>query len=189
MPQPGVVGHRLTRCLFCCFAQPSLFGASDGPGHSLIYYFGLEEGWEPSRVRSCGGMLMLKISIRHSGQSDCLPIAPERQLRVATEWRIYVPFCLLLRAWAPVFCRWRTRRGWPSCSASCITSGNTTGRQAAMLLVPACLCWLPWHTAFGPHSWAEHPIFSSWTKHPGCTVPHTASDLAACCCCSPRVTG
>ena len=29
---------------------PSLFGANDGKGHSLVYYFALPEGWEPSQV-------------------------------------------------------------------------------------------------------------------------------------------
>lgn len=34
--------------------QPSLFGANDGHGHSLVYYFALPEGWEPSQARAAG---------------------------------------------------------------------------------------------------------------------------------------
>lgn len=34
--------------------QASLFGSNDGTGYSLVYYFALPEGWEPSQVRLCG---------------------------------------------------------------------------------------------------------------------------------------
>lgn len=34
--------------------QPSLFGSNDGQGHSLVYYFALPEGWEPSQARQGG---------------------------------------------------------------------------------------------------------------------------------------
>lgn len=31
-------------------SQATLFGTNDGPGASLVYYFALPEGWEPSQV-------------------------------------------------------------------------------------------------------------------------------------------
>jgi hypothetical protein len=31
---------------------PAMFGGSDGPGQSLVYYFALPEGWEPSQVEN-----------------------------------------------------------------------------------------------------------------------------------------
>lgn len=43
--------HLPVLVLVCVVLQPSLFGCNDGPGHSLVYYFALPEGWEPSQVR------------------------------------------------------------------------------------------------------------------------------------------
>jgi hypothetical protein len=45
------VTHLPVLVLVCVVLQPSLFGCNDGPGHSLVYYFALPEGWEPSQVR------------------------------------------------------------------------------------------------------------------------------------------
>ena len=38
--------------LQCPTYPPSVFGGNDGPGHSLVYYFALPEGWEPSMVEN-----------------------------------------------------------------------------------------------------------------------------------------
>ncbi len=40
--------------------QPSLFGGNDGPGHSLVYYFALPEGWEPDQVENKAALEMLQ---------------------------------------------------------------------------------------------------------------------------------
>jgi len=36
-------------CVACPVAQASIFGRNDGPGCSLVMYFGLPEGWTPEQ--------------------------------------------------------------------------------------------------------------------------------------------
>lgn len=49
---------------------PSLFGTSDGPGQSLVYYFALPEEWEPKLVENQAAFEMLKRFINDGMESD-----------------------------------------------------------------------------------------------------------------------
>lgn len=44
----------------CAVVQASLFGAQDGKGLSLVYYFALPEGWEPADVPNSAALEMLQ---------------------------------------------------------------------------------------------------------------------------------
>ena len=40
--------------------QATLFGAQDGKGLSVVYYFALPEGWEPADVPNSAALEMLQ---------------------------------------------------------------------------------------------------------------------------------
>lgn len=50
--------------------QASLFGAQDGQGLSLVYYFSLPEGWEPSQVPNLAALQLLQRFIHDGKESD-----------------------------------------------------------------------------------------------------------------------
>lgn len=50
--------------------SPSLFGRNDGPGHSLIYYFGLPEGWSPEQVGNSAALGLLQRFISDGTEFD-----------------------------------------------------------------------------------------------------------------------
>lgn len=52
---------------------PSLFGSTDGPGHSLIFYFGLEEGWEPSMVENQAALGLMQRFVHNKREHDGQP--------------------------------------------------------------------------------------------------------------------
>lgn len=54
----------------CFFPQPSLFSASDGPGHSLVFYFALPEGWEPSQVDNRAALAMVQRLVHNGTEFD-----------------------------------------------------------------------------------------------------------------------
>lgn len=49
---------------------PSLFGANDGEGFSLVYYFALPEGWEPSHVTNKQALDMAVRLIHDGTEAD-----------------------------------------------------------------------------------------------------------------------
>jgi hypothetical protein len=57
---------------------PSLFGCNDGHGHSLVYYFALPEGWEPSQVRRmhAGTVSPCRRRLRSFGRHAPAPASP-----------------------------------------------------------------------------------------------------------------
>ncbi|PSC69289.1 plant F14N23-31 [Micractinium conductrix] len=52
---------------------PSLFGANDGKGHSLVYYFALPEGWEPSQVDNKAALAMVQRFVHNKREFDGSP--------------------------------------------------------------------------------------------------------------------
>ena len=50
--------------------QASLFGAQDGNGLSLVYYFTLPEGWEPNDVGNPAALEMLQRFIHDGREQD-----------------------------------------------------------------------------------------------------------------------
>ena len=50
--------------------QASLFGAQDGQGLSLVYYFTLPEGWQPSDVTNIAALELLQRFIHDGKESD-----------------------------------------------------------------------------------------------------------------------
>jgi len=57
--------------LVCCHPrQASLFGAQDGQGLSLVYYFTLPEGWEPKDVGNEAALGMLQRFIHDGREQD-----------------------------------------------------------------------------------------------------------------------
>lgn len=52
---------------------PTLFGANDGPGHSLVYYFGLPDGWEPSQIQSPAALQLLQRFFGNGREFDGQP--------------------------------------------------------------------------------------------------------------------
>eukprot|EP00887_Chlorella_sp_A99_P000473 scaffold17.g473.t1 len=59
---------------------PSLFGSTDGPGHSLIYYLGLEEGWEPQRVENQAALGLLQRFVHNKREHDGQPTRDRMKL-------------------------------------------------------------------------------------------------------------
>ncbi|KAK9808688.1 hypothetical protein WJX72_001980 [[Myrmecia] bisecta] len=51
----------------------SLFGAQDGEGHSIVYYFGLPEGWQPSDVENKAALALLQRFIHDGKEADRTP--------------------------------------------------------------------------------------------------------------------
>lgn len=49
---------------------PSLFGCNDGPGHSLVYYFALPEGWEPSQVENKAALSLIQRFVHNKREMD-----------------------------------------------------------------------------------------------------------------------
>ena len=54
----------------CSTLQASLFGAQDGNGLSLVYYFTLPEGWEPNDVGNPAALEMLQRFIHDGREQD-----------------------------------------------------------------------------------------------------------------------
>lgn len=52
---------------------PSLFGANDGHGHSLVYYFALPEGWEPSQVEQPAALALVQRFMHNRRELDGTP--------------------------------------------------------------------------------------------------------------------
>ena len=50
--------------------QASLFGAQDGQGLSLVFYFSLPEGWEPHHVANVAALELLQRFIHDGRESD-----------------------------------------------------------------------------------------------------------------------
>ncbi|BDA44255.1 probable protein ENHANCED DISEASE RESISTANCE 2 at C-terminar half [Coccomyxa sp. Obi] len=51
----------------------SIFGRSDGEGHSLVYYFGLPEGWDPAMVDNKAVLGMLQRFVHDGTEADGSP--------------------------------------------------------------------------------------------------------------------
>lgn len=52
---------------------PSLFGGNDGKGYSLVYYFGLPMGWEPSMVHNSAALDLLQRFVNNGIELDGQP--------------------------------------------------------------------------------------------------------------------
>lgn len=50
--------------------QASFFGKSDGHGHSLVYYFGLPDGWEPSMMDNKQALALWQRFVHDGTESD-----------------------------------------------------------------------------------------------------------------------
>lgn len=50
--------------------QASLFGAQDGKGLSVVYYFALPEGWEPADVPNAPALEMLQRFFHDGKEQD-----------------------------------------------------------------------------------------------------------------------
>ena len=50
--------------------QASFFGKSDGHGHSLVYYFGLPEGWEPSMIDNAAALALWQRFVHDGTEHD-----------------------------------------------------------------------------------------------------------------------
>lgn len=57
-------------------AQASLWGANDGNGHSLVYYFGLPEGWDPAMVGNKAALGLLQRFVHDGTEEDGCALAP-----------------------------------------------------------------------------------------------------------------
>ncbi len=53
-----------------CCAQPSMWGANDGKGHSLVYYFGLPDGWEPSMEDNSAALALWQRFVHDGKEAD-----------------------------------------------------------------------------------------------------------------------
>ena len=53
-----------------CLLQASLFGAQDGKGLSVVYYFALPEGWEPADVPNFAALEMLQRFFHDGKEQD-----------------------------------------------------------------------------------------------------------------------
>ena len=53
-----------------CPMQASFFGKSDGHGHSLVYYFGLPEGWEPSMIDNAAALALWQRFVHDGTEHD-----------------------------------------------------------------------------------------------------------------------
>jgi hypothetical protein len=49
---------------------PTVFGPTDGPGYSLVYYFALPEGWEPSQVDNPAALGLLRRFVHNGREFD-----------------------------------------------------------------------------------------------------------------------
>jgi len=56
--------------------QASLFGSNDGKGHSLVYYFGLPEGWEPSMVENRAALALWQRFVHDDIEADGCSLPP-----------------------------------------------------------------------------------------------------------------
>lgn len=52
---------------------PSVFGGTDGPGYSLVYYFALPEGWEPDMVENQAALGLAQRFIHNGVEFDGQP--------------------------------------------------------------------------------------------------------------------
>ncbi|KAL4421206.1 hypothetical protein ABPG77_010081 [Micractinium sp. CCAP 211/92] len=52
---------------------PSLFGSNDGQGHSLVYYFALPEGWEPSQMDNQAALALVQRFMHNKREFDGTP--------------------------------------------------------------------------------------------------------------------
>lgn len=53
--------------------SPSLFGSNDGQGHSLVYYFALPEGWEPSQMVNQAALALVQRFMHNKREFDGTP--------------------------------------------------------------------------------------------------------------------
>lgn len=56
--------------------QASIFGANDGKGHSLVYYFGLPEGWDLSMVDNNAAVRLLQRLVHDGTEADGYAYSP-----------------------------------------------------------------------------------------------------------------
>lgn len=49
---------------------PSIFGKNDGPGHSLVYYFSLPDGWTPEQVGNSAALGLLQRFVADGTEFD-----------------------------------------------------------------------------------------------------------------------
>jgi len=49
---------------------PTIFGTNDGPGHSLVYYFALPEGWDPADVPNTAALGMAQRFVNNGIEFD-----------------------------------------------------------------------------------------------------------------------
>ena len=60
--------------MYAAAAQPSVWGTSDGKGHSLVYYFGLPDGWDPSMVDNKAALALWQRFVHDGKEADgCAP--------------------------------------------------------------------------------------------------------------------
>jgi Protein ENHANCED DISEASE RESISTANCE 2, C-terminal len=74
---------------------PSMFGGNDGPGHSLVYYFALPEGWEPSMLENQAALGMAQRFFADGVEFDGQPTRDRLKLlpRIVNvdEWAVKAP--------------------------------------------------------------------------------------------------
>ena len=51
-------------------AQPSVWGTSDGKGHSLVYYFGLPDGWDPAMLDNQAALALWQRFVHDGREAD-----------------------------------------------------------------------------------------------------------------------
>ena len=70
--------------------QASLFGAADGDGASLVYYFALPEGWTPEQESNKAALGLLQRFVHDGREADKTPTRDRLKLlaRIANvdEW-------------------------------------------------------------------------------------------------------
>jgi hypothetical protein len=47
-----------------------MWGANDGKGHSLVYYFGLPDGWEPSMEDNSAALALWQRFVHDGKEAD-----------------------------------------------------------------------------------------------------------------------
>ena len=65
----GRIQADLAESLILSHSQASLFGNNDGPGHSLVYYYALREGFNPSLADNPAAVGLLRRFI-HNGREE-----------------------------------------------------------------------------------------------------------------------
>lgn len=69
----GIKGHLPTESCVLFPPQATLFGGTDGPGHSLVYYFVLPEGFDCSKVDNQAAMRLFQRFVEGGTEADGTP--------------------------------------------------------------------------------------------------------------------